>query len=316
LVVLVSVDALESSLARLRAEVRDPGAGLFGPGSALWQVNREAVIFLGGGRAALLQLAHPWVAHAIDQHSVARDDVAGRFQRTFENVFAMAFGGLGEALTSARRVHAVHTRIRGTLAESVGEHRRGDPYWANEPEAMLWVAATLWDTSVQVHERFVGPLSLAEKERYYAETLRFTDLFGIPRERAPADWTAFQAYTRSMLASETLAVGEVARELAASILAARRPSTRPLMGWIRLLTAGLLPPRFRAEFGMRYGRGERAAFAASTLAVRAGARRLPGRLRYLPAYVDAQRRLAGRRPSRTSALLERSLQHLLAPGVL
>ena len=38
-------------------------AGVFGPDSAAWRVNGEAVIvFLGAGRALLLQLAHPWVA--------------------------------------------------------------------------------------------------------------------------------------------------------------------------------------------------------------------------------------------------------------
>ena len=43
----------------------DAGAGLFGPHSALWRVNREAALFLGSGRALLLQLAHPWVGTAI-----------------------------------------------------------------------------------------------------------------------------------------------------------------------------------------------------------------------------------------------------------
>src|SRR5262245_31878617 len=75
-----------SRLARLRAEVRDPRAGLFGPGSKVWEVNKEAISFLGGGRAALLQLAHPWVAWAIEHHSSTREDPVGRFQRTFLHV--------------------------------------------------------------------------------------------------------------------------------------------------------------------------------------------------------------------------------------
>src|SRR4028119_1680900 len=36
--------------------------GLFGPDTVTWQVNREAVLLAGGGRALLLQVAHPPVA--------------------------------------------------------------------------------------------------------------------------------------------------------------------------------------------------------------------------------------------------------------
>ena len=37
-----------------------PGmATLPGPGSISWRVNREAALLLGGGRALLMQVAHP-----------------------------------------------------------------------------------------------------------------------------------------------------------------------------------------------------------------------------------------------------------------
>src|SRR3712207_7704222 len=40
-------------------------------------------LFLGAGRALLLQLAHPWVAAGISQHSTTLADPIGRFHRTF-----------------------------------------------------------------------------------------------------------------------------------------------------------------------------------------------------------------------------------------
>src|SRR5258706_10449611 len=83
---------LESHIEHLRAEVKDPKAGIYGPGSISWTIGKEAILFLGGGRAALLQLAHPAVAHAVDQHSATRNDPLGPFQRTFDNVFAMVSG--------------------------------------------------------------------------------------------------------------------------------------------------------------------------------------------------------------------------------
>src|SRR6185369_14287653 len=114
---------LERHIERLRAEVTDPCAGIYGPGSMAWTIYKEAVLFVAGGKAALLQLAHPAVAHAVDQHSATRHDPLGRFQRTFDNVWAMVFGDLDSAIGHARRVHAIHSRIAGEIREDVGAFR-------------------------------------------------------------------------------------------------------------------------------------------------------------------------------------------------
>jgi hypothetical protein len=66
---IVSGECLERELNRISAAVADSRSGIFGPQSVTWRVNREAAIFLGAGRALLLQLSHPWVTAAIEQHS-------------------------------------------------------------------------------------------------------------------------------------------------------------------------------------------------------------------------------------------------------
>src|SRR5690606_22107899 len=71
---IVTRDELEASLAELARDVRDPREGILGPSSVAWRLGGDLAIFLGGGRATLLQLAHPMVAHAIDQHSRTRSD--------------------------------------------------------------------------------------------------------------------------------------------------------------------------------------------------------------------------------------------------
>ena len=63
---LIDRGTLESRLAALQGVATDPVLGLFGPASMTWQVSRESLCFLGAGRALLLQLAHPWVAQAIE----------------------------------------------------------------------------------------------------------------------------------------------------------------------------------------------------------------------------------------------------------
>src|SRR5262245_34523217 len=66
---IVSTESLEHELTAVRGAAIDPPSGVFGRRSITWQVDREAAIFLGAGRALLLQLSYPWVAAAVEQHS-------------------------------------------------------------------------------------------------------------------------------------------------------------------------------------------------------------------------------------------------------
>src|SRR5690606_341973 len=119
---------LERGLARVRATAADPVAGIFGPQSLTWRVDREAILFLGAGRALLLQLAHPWVAAAVSQHSVVAIDPIGRFRRTFEITYTAVFGTVDQALGVARRLHRRHAAVEGVLQEDIGPYRAGSRY--------------------------------------------------------------------------------------------------------------------------------------------------------------------------------------------
>ena len=97
----VGREDLERQLEVVRALAPGEMEGVFGPDSLTWRIDREALTFLGAGRALLLQLAHPWVAAAIAEHSKTIDDPIGRFHRTFAAVFTMVFGTLDQALSAA-----------------------------------------------------------------------------------------------------------------------------------------------------------------------------------------------------------------------
>jgi len=211
---IVTWTELEASLAQLRAQIADPRGGILGPSSVAWQLGSDLALFLGGGRAALLQLAHPFVAYAIDQHSRTRTDVVGRFQRTFRHVFAMVFGELDDAFSAARRVHRIHTRISGALPEAVGGWPAGTRYDANDVDALRWVHATLVDTTLVVRERLDGPLAVDLKDRYVVEMNRFAQLFGIPKQVLPDSWAAHAAYMARMIGSDRIVVAPCAREMA------------------------------------------------------------------------------------------------------
>lgn len=303
-VAIVTWNQLEASLAQLRAHVTDPRAGIFGPRSVSWQIGADLGLFLGGGRAALLQLAHPFVAHAIDQHSHTRADVVGRFQRTFKNVFAMAFGELDDAFAAARRVHAVHAKINGTFAEAIGAWPAGTRYHANDVDALRWVHATLVDTTLVVREKLDGALPVDLKDRYVIEMNRFAALFGIPSALLPDSWAAHAAYVARMIGSDRLAVAPCAREMA-KFLVGRGVAHQPSLGRIgEAVTHALLPPRIAEQFDLR-ATPRRA--AAGLAAFRLLYKRLPRSMTALPAAADAVRRLSGRGPSRFAAWTERQL---------
>src|ERR1700753_517445 len=86
--------------------------GFFGPGSVTWHVNRESAVFLGAGRAALLQLAHPWVATALAQHSNLLNQPISRFHSTFRVIYTMLFGTRAQALEAARQLYRRHTTVQ------------------------------------------------------------------------------------------------------------------------------------------------------------------------------------------------------------
>jgi uncharacterized protein (DUF2236 family) len=292
---LVTRADLEARIDRLRALCTDPRAGLFGPGSKVWEVNRHSISFLGGGRAALLQLAHPWVAWGVEQHSRTRDDPFGRFQRTFFHVFRMVYGDLDTAIAAARAVHRIHERITGEIGGAAGPFAAGSRYAANQADALLWVHATLWDTSIRCFEAVVRPLSLDERRRYYDETRRFAWLFGIDDDVLPAMWDDFDAYVEGMLASEVLTVAEPAARMAGFLFQPPVRGSGPLMRRYAEITAWLLPERLADGFGLaRGGDAGRRRVDATLARLRKAWPRLPERLRYLPAYVEARRRVEGR----------------------
>ncbi|MGB6743443.1 MAG: oxygenase MpaB family protein [Terracidiphilus sp.] len=291
----VSLADSESLFAAVTANVNNPNAGIFGPESLTWRINRESALFLGAGRAALLQLAHPWVAAALAEHSNLLDQPIARFHNTFRIVFTMVFGSLGQALGAARHLYALHTRICGELREDTAGWKRGSHYEANEIGALRWVFATLVESAVIGYECALGPLSAAEREQYYAESRTLAGLFGLPAEALPESWDAFGEYNRQMWESNALGVSSAARLYAARLLAGARSLLRPPF-WFRALTAAWMPERFREELSLGFGPAEQRAADRAMRWLPRVYRRLPARVRFVGPWQEAQARLA-RRPA-------------------
>jgi uncharacterized protein (DUF2236 family) len=248
---------------------------VFGPGSLTWRVNGEAVLLLGGGRALLLQVAHPGVAAGVSEFSNYREDPWGRLYRTLDTTLSIVFGDDVTSAAASARLRRVHERVAGT-------DDRGEPYRALDPELLLWVHATLIDTSLAVYTRYIGQLTSEELNRYYDEMKTLGAAYSIPREAMPADYEAFRDYWETML-DGGLRVTETTRDVADAVL---RPDVTPL-AWpavelLRMVTVGNLPERLRADLGLSWGPPRERALAGSQLAIRRLMPLLPALIRRFP----------------------------------
>ena len=86
----------------LDAEAHDGDAGLFGPGSASWQVIADAASIVGGIRSLVVQLTHPLAMAGVAQHSRYLEDPLGRLQNTSAYFALVTFGSTAEAVASTR----------------------------------------------------------------------------------------------------------------------------------------------------------------------------------------------------------------------
>ena len=263
---------------------------VFTPATAIWEVNRELALLLGGGRALLLQIAHPLVAAGVEDHSAFAHDPFGRLARTLEPMYALVFGPGHASDMAAERLRRVHAPVRGVLREAVGPYPAGAAYDAADPALRLWVHATLIDTGLLVYSRFVRPLSVDAVGRYYDDSRELARRVDVPSSLVPPTLDAFRAYMSEQVGGGVLAVGPAARGLSRAIFRpSAAPMLRPLGPLVEWLTAGLLPAPVRDLYGYRWTPARERALGAFAAVVRGLLPLLPARCRVAPAALRAER---------------------------
>ena len=310
----VSRTHVEQLWGNVAAGVSQPNDGIFGPSSISWKINRESALFLGAGRASLLQLAHPWVAAALDQHSNLRSDPLARFHNTFKVVFTTIFGTLQQALAASRSLYQLHTRIQGEMPASVGAFPAGSHYQANEVDALRWVFRHAGRKRSDCLRNRDCRLSLPrKKKRITTRAKRWRCSSEFLPTALPLDWAAFESYNREMWASDTLAVNPMSREMAHRVLHGRG-SWVPVPNWYRALTAAWMPDRLREAFALNYGAPEQRAAAKAIRKLPNVYRRIPTSLRYVGPYHEAcarlQHRGVGPLTRRQQSLLDGTIQNV------
>ena len=205
----------------------------------------------------------------------------------------MNFGDLETAERSAKQVRAVHNRVFGQLS-GVPPYPEGSEYTANHQGAVVWVWATLVETSALMFDLLVRELRPEESESFYQDQVQFARFFGIVPSEVPPTWIEFQRYCARMWNSEILTVSPSAQELEKLLFRPQSLFPSLVNHGIRRITFALMPPRLAKGFGFEPNALDRevlyAFFALSSMVYS----QLPGSFRYLKAYWEAETRIRGK----------------------
>jgi uncharacterized protein (DUF2236 family) len=238
--------------------------------TALRRVVAEACVLGGAGRAILLQVAHPKVAQGVAEHSRFTENPLKRLRGTLDYIYGTALGTPEESEWVAGTVNRIHKYVTGP------------GYSANDPELQLWVAATLYQSAVQVYGMTLGPMPPAMQEEYCRECALSATLLGCPADMWPSSVAEFDAYWERELA--TLEISDEAKQICHDLLYSRAVPwyLLPLLPVNRLITTGLLPERIREEYGLVWSPGRERLFRFGARMARLTYPRLPTPVRRLP----------------------------------
>ena len=256
--------------------------GYFPHGSMLRYVqSHRAVGQTYGQRALIIGATHPVPYVGTSQSTLARERPFERLARTakaFETIF---FGSREQADAVLRGVASLHRKVSGELAQDEGRFPAGTPYDANDAHLMFWTMAMLADSSRVAFETLVRPLSIGEREDLWADWVRFGELFGMPRDAAPATALDVDEWLRAWFHGDRMHLTTEARVVGRSI-AHGMPVPLRLAPGVRVtshVVVGMLPPPVRRLYGFGWSPAHEQSFRLAAAAVRRSHRVVPDRIR-------------------------------------
>ena len=163
----------------------DGEPALTDPGSMHWRVYKNPIaLAIGGVAAVLLEFADARIRSGVWDHSTYKADPIGRSKRTGVAAMVGVYGPQGAARRVIQGVTNMHARV-------TGETPKGEAYKALDPELLDWVSATAGYGFLNAYDRFVSPLTEAEKTRFYEEAAPVARLYGV--QHSPSSTADFLA---------------------------------------------------------------------------------------------------------------------------
>lgn len=271
-----------------------PPQAPLGPDSLTWRWFADGRMALLGPRAAVLQNMLPALGQGVQDHSVWFDDTLARLRRSVPPIFRVVYGAAPER--TGRQVRELHRRIRGAMPD-------GSPYAALDPDTFYWAHACFVEHLVTATDRFIRPLSDAEKDQLVRESVTWFDRYGVPAPFEPAGWVEFSGWFEESLRTRLVRHRVAAYGVGYATRGWPRPPRIHPLAWrvvhrsldavSSLLTIGGLPEVARETLGLPWdARRERRyrRFAAACRTVGPVLDRLPRRWRLHPIAARAYER--------------------------
>jgi uncharacterized protein (DUF2236 family) len=252
------------------------------------KIVAESISMELSAAAVLLQISHPMVGKGVAAHSSFTYRRIERARRSIFYIYCMTFGTPEEKKYITDATHRAHS------------HVKGKDYDANDVDAQLWVAATIYWSIVESYEIVFGKLGEERADRVYEEFSVMATSLRVPPEKWPKNRADFAVYWEEMIGK--LEVTDGVREIARDVM---EQKGLPFgITWVyatikgpvtRVMTTEGLPERIRNELGMPSTAYTRQMFKIFTATNRMLVPYLPARIRELPKdyfMADMRKRIA------------------------
>lgn len=268
---------------RTHRGVPEGGAPL-GPGSLTWRYLGDVRNVFLATRAGMLQAMHPGISAGLVDHSDFFANPWNRLLRSAGPILGVVYDPAPD--DTGARVRDFHKKIEGHDAT-------GRRYHALDPKTYYWAHATFFEGQIAAQALFGEPLTRAQKEQLYRESITWYARYGMTMAPVPPDYAAFERYWDESI-EQVLEATKVARVSASKPkrkLPAPYPFLRGPLWWVLepvvvdgslFLTRATLPARAREKLGLPFDAKDERALRAFAAVVRVVFRFVPERLRYMP----------------------------------
>ncbi len=160
------------------SEIANPeNPGWFSETDAIWRVNADPCLIIGGLASLFIQTLHPLVMAGVADHSAYEQDPLGRLQRTGRFIGATTYGTVETAETAVATVNKIHSFVTGTGPD-------GKEYKANDPHLLGWVHNTEVYCFWKSYEKFGGADPTVNADDYTAQVAKAGKALGY--KKAPS----------------------------------------------------------------------------------------------------------------------------------
>lgn len=271
---IIERDDIQLGITLAGDSCHQPDSGLLGPGSICWQIMKENLTSLALGRVALLTLADS----RLSQLTPTLSELSQRLQHTHVFMLKLVFGNIDQVLL--------------TLDSMKG---RAKTLFDTRNSSTLLYALTAWmESMLIIYQDVVEPISTAHQERLFEETMLLARALGVPASELPEHWHAHRRWWNHLLDTKKT-IAPHRKHMGYTLIRELGYPGRLPYGRYLPLAPFQVPEHLRQAFRLpQTGLDNHRAYQKQLNRLMDITRKLPPKLRYQPAWHEAQQRLGGR----------------------